>query len=149
MSLPQALCTIVNIPPTALTVHENILLEAELFFSLYQQLIEFFQAPIQQFRRLIKNNLDKEKLMLQENLIKCLVQDIISSEHYSISGIATYTDSHEEVIENILNGTHSHPSLPLARKIFELHRHIRPELYKALLNRALAEAELDDKNEDN
>ena len=79
-----------------------------------------------------------ENIMLEECLIKYIINDILSTEEYSLSGIAYYTNSPEDVIYEIAMGNNTNPSLFLSKKIIELHRSVRPYLYHELIKKVVA-----------
>jgi len=45
-----------------------------------------------------KINIEKEKSMIESNFIRCIINDILSTEEYTLPGIAYYTDTPEEII---------------------------------------------------
>lgn len=73
--------------------------------------------------------------MLEENFLQFVINDILSTKEYSLEGIAQYADISEEVIYDILTGSHKIPSLPLSRKIIELHKSVRQDLYSQIFKK--------------
>lgn len=133
MSAVQELCCLYGINPKQLSKEENILLEANLFVRICDELKEIFKNHNRDFYRLFKFTKEMENEMLEANFIRCIVNDILSTEEYSLDGIACYSNSPEEIIHEIAAGLNSNPSLLLARKIIELHRSIRPDLYRSIM----------------
>jgi hypothetical protein len=84
-----------------------------------------------------------EKTMLEEQLARNIVSDIISSGEYASEGIAYYTQTHEDVIFEIYAGRNTNPSSILLRKIIELHRLVRPGLYKNIMKKVIAASQVE------
>lgn len=135
MSATELLCLLVGVNPKNLSREQNLLLEAELFTRICEELKEIFRIKNKEFFRLMKFDTEKENTMLEANLIRCLINDILTSQEYSLSGIACYTQIPEDVIYDIAAGCNINPSLPLSRKIIELHRTVRPNLYRDILKK--------------
>ena len=109
---------------------ENIFLEAELFMHVCDELKKFFKAKnINYFYRI---NLEKEGGEMEENLACCIINDILSSEEYTLSGIACYTYTPEDVIYEIAIGNNKTPSAVILCKLIELHRLVRREFYQEI-----------------
>ncbi len=73
--------------------------------------------------------------MLETNLIRFIINDILSTKEYDLSGIALYTDTPEDVIYDLACGCNINPTFLLSRKIIELHRMARPNLYQEIANK--------------
>lgn len=80
--------------------------------------------------------------MIEEQFIRYIINDLITSEEYTLPGIAYYTNTPEEVIYDLASGANNNPSLRLSRKIVELHQSTRPELYTHLIKK-ITEPSLD------
>ncbi|HVX00513.1 MAG TPA: hypothetical protein VHA52_08780, partial [Candidatus Babeliaceae bacterium] len=111
----------------------------ELFTRVCEALRDIFKTQFTEYFRLMKFNIEMENAMLEENFIRCVINDIISTEEYSLAGIAYYTQTPEDVIYDLASGRNICPSLPLSRKIINLHRSIRPCLYKNILKKITSE----------
>jgi hypothetical protein len=135
MTATELLCQLVGINPRQLSREQNILLEAELFTRVCDELREIYRVNNKDFFRTMKFTTEKEDAMLEANLIQCVINDILISEEYSLEGIACYTQIPEDVIYDIAAGCNITPSLPLSRKIIELHRTVRPNLYREILQK--------------
>jgi hypothetical protein len=106
---------------------EKCLLETIFFVYLYQELLIHFEEQT------AKDQSVEEESMLDGYVIRQLIHDLISSEDYSIPGIACYTGFPEDVIFDLASGVNAHPSLSFARKIVELHAMARREFYSKLI----------------
>ena len=82
---------------------------------------------------------DKEDAMIENNFVRNLLEDILSTEEYTLSGIAFHLKIPEDVLSDILIGYNQTPSLVLARKIMELHKCVRRELYQYLVKKWVTE----------
>jgi hypothetical protein len=80
-----------------------------------------------------------ESDMREDNLVYCLVNDILSTKVHTVAGIAIYTEIPEDVIYEASLGSIKTPSVTLLRKIIELHRSVRPELYRDIMDKMTTE----------
>lgn len=135
MSATEPLCQIIGVNPKNLTKEEILILEAELFLHICEGLRKIIIAKYIDYFRLIKFNTEMENTMIEINFIRYITNDILSTEEYSVSGIAYYTNSPEDVIHEIIAGNNTNPSLTLSRKIIELHRSVRPSLYQQIIKK--------------
>lgn len=120
-----------------LSKSEIALLEAELFIRIYEELKEIIREQNKEYFYVMKFNTEKENMMLEANFIRCIINDILSTEEYNLPGIAYYTDVPEEVIYEVASGCNLRPTLTLATKIIELHRNVRPHLYREIISKIL------------
>jgi hypothetical protein len=114
---------------------ENIIIEAELYTRIYHEMFEFFKVRYKDYFRLIKFNANMVNEMMEDNFARCLVNDILSTEEYTLEGIANYTQTPEEVIVEVAMGQNTRPSAILLRRIIELHRMVRKELYHEMMKK--------------
>jgi hypothetical protein len=80
----------------------------------------------------VKTTIEKENTMFETNLARLIVHDILLTGEYTLDGIAQYANSHEDVIHEIFTGQNPNPSAILLRRLLELHRMVRRELYLAI-----------------
>ncbi len=139
MSAVQELCCLYGLNPKRLSRTENVFLEATLFTQVCEKLKEIHRNKNKDFFRLFKFTKKMEDDMLEANFMQCVINDILVTEEYTIDGIAHYSGTSEEVIQEIIVGLNTGPSLQLARKIIELHRTIRPDIYREILNKIIVE----------
>ena len=125
----KPLCYLMRIQPDSLTKEENTLLEIELFTRIHEELKEIFKQQYKEYFRLLKFTLEKEDTMIETKCMRLIIQDILSTNEYDLNGIAYYTNTHEEVIQEIYMEQNTNPSSILLRKIIELHRVVRHDLY--------------------
>ncbi len=117
---------------SGLTEEQSLLLEAEIFIRVWEELREIFRKQYREYFRLMKFTIEMENKMLESKFVRLIIQDILATGEYSLEGIAHYTDSHEEVIEEVMIGRNASPSAALLRKLIDLHRSVRHELYKEI-----------------
>jgi hypothetical protein len=130
---------------------EKIILEMELFTKVCNEISNVYRIRYKEYFNLIKFNLEMERAMLDSNLIANVINDILLTGEYSLAGIALYTQIPEDVICDIATGKNQEPSLPLSRKIIELHRSVRPKLYQGIIQKAIQESQckaMDDSKQD-
>lgn len=133
MPAMDLLCHIIGINSRQFSREENLLLEAELFYQLCDRLKNLLSVQFKEYFDLIK--IEMEDFMMEANFVRCIVNDILTSEAYTLSGIALYTQMPEDIIYEVAAGCNAHPSLYLSRKLIELHRSVRPELYKEIMKK--------------
>ena len=120
---------------------ETQLVEAELFLRLCNELKEIFKAQYKEYFRLMKFNAEMEDTMLEDNFARCVINDILATEEYTLTGIAYYTQTPEDVVYEVAMGHNINPSAKFFRKIIELHRFVRRELYSTIFKKIYAETE--------
>ena len=77
--------------------------------------------------------------MIEKNFIRLVLSDILSTGEYTIQGIAQYTDTHEDIINELASGLNTKPLAICLRKVIELHRLVRRELYQAIGKKVVSE----------
>lgn len=117
--------------------NEKILLDIELFLIITEELENKFKSLYQDYFNLIKFANEKEENMQEANLTRLILTDILSSEAYTLEGIAQYADICEEVLQDILTGWNSNPSVGIFRKLVSLHREVKHETYQKLFNKMI------------
>lgn len=137
MSKVEPLCQIIGIATKEFSNKEIQFIEAELFLRLCDELKEAYKENNREYCNIINLWMEREDGMLEINFMQQVVNDILLTGEYTLEGIAYYTQTPEEVIYNIIIGSNKTPSLNLARKIIEIHRSIRPDLYLNLMKKIL------------
>ncbi len=115
---------------------EKILLEIKLVTHFYGELSAIFKSRYQSYQKLIKS---KEESMCSVKLMQEIINDILSTEEYSLSGIANHTHIPEEVLSDIASGINPNPTFDLSRKLFELHATVRRDLYDQVMRKVASE----------
>ena len=138
MPATELLCHLVGICPAKLTKEENLILEIELFTRICEELKEGFKTKYKDYFRIIKCNAEMENAIMEANFVRCVINDILSTEEYTLDGIACYTQTPEEVVHELATGWNTSPSAVLLRRIVELHRSVRRELYDAMMKKISA-----------
>jgi hypothetical protein len=77
--------------------------------------------------------------MYNVKIMQEIVKDILSTEEYSLAGMATHTHIPEEVLSDVAAGMNTNPTFELSRKIFELHIGVRPGLYDKIMRKIALE----------
>lgn len=133
MSAIQTLYHLLNINLHGLSKKEILFLEADLFTRLCEELKEIIRKQYKNYFRTMKFNKEKENTMIEAHFIRCIINDILSTEEYNISGIAYYTDIPADIIYEVATGCNLQPTLSLARRVIDLHRSVRPNLYREIM----------------
>jgi hypothetical protein len=142
MPATELLCRLARIQPSDLSKDENIIIEAELFARVCEQLKETFKDKYKDYFRVIKLNKDMEKVMMEDSFTRCIINDILATEEYTLSGIALYTQTPEDIVYELASGTITNPTIVFFRKIIELHRSVRVDLYNAIMEKIITEYSL-------
>lgn len=135
MSAIEPLCNVIGINHRKFSKKENFILEAGLFLEISKEIREIFKTQHKEYFSLMNFNREMENTMIELNFVRLMIQDILESEAYNLSGIACYTQTPEEVIQDLLFGSNANPILMFPRKLIELHRSIRPNLYKNIIKK--------------
>lgn len=133
MSAYKPLCELAGVTACQFSREENLLIEMNLFTYFCSELIDKFRVKYDNYFQILKLDKKKESAFMETGFVCYVIQDILSSNEYSLSGIARYANLPEDVIHDILTGTNSNPSASVLRKIIELHRSVRPILYNSIM----------------
>lgn len=137
MSAIEPLCRLIGINPYKLSREENLILEADLFYSICKELKEIFRVHHKEYFRLTKFTADMEMVMLEQNFLRFVINDILSTNEYTIEGFAHYVDVHIDVVHEIILGRNLNPSALLLQRAIELHKTLRGDLYKKIIQNIL------------
>ena len=138
MPAPELFCKIVGISGNNLSRDEIFIFEADIFTRICQELKELMKKDHRSYFYLMKFNEEMEDAMLETGLIRFVINDILLTGEYSLEGIAYYTQTPEDVICDVATGHNTAPSLPLSRRIIELHRSVRPQLYQEIVKKIIS-----------
>ncbi len=140
MSAIEPLYNLASIEFSNLLSKEEILfLEADFFRGICDELKKIFKEQLNNYFRLMKFTIEKENTMLEAYFIRLIINDILSTEEYTLEGIALYTDTHIDVVEEVLSGKNTNPSALFLRRLIELHRTIRRTLYLSIIKKITSE----------
>lgn len=135
MTAIKLFCQDLDINISNFSREEIFLLEAEIFIRICDELKEIFRNHHEEYFRVMNFSKDKEDNMLEVNFVRFILEDTLSTGEYNMIGIAYYTDTHEDVIQEIIDGRNTNPSAALLRKSIDLHRSVRRDLYNSLLKK--------------
>lgn len=135
MSTIKLLCSDLRLNFNLLTKEEILFIEAELFTYIYEELNRLYKLQYQDYFHAVKINANLEDTFMETNFIRCLIKDILITEEYSLQGLAYYTHTPEDVIVDVAMGINTDPALSIARKIIEIHRSVRPDLYAGIMKK--------------
>lgn len=117
---------------------EIVLLEAWLFRRICAEVGEVLAGEAHSNHRDVQF-LKKENFMLDAKFMGRVVNDILKTEEYNITGMACYSGVPDDVIFDLAGGYHLGPSFQLGMKIIELHFSARPALYSWIMDKIRAE----------
>jgi len=64
-----------------------------------------------------------------------MIKDILSTQEYSLAGIATQTHIPEDVLYDVASGLNNNPTFEVSRRLFELHINVRHDLYEGIMQK--------------
>lgn len=134
----EPLCHLMGINSNKLPKEEYLLLEAELFIRICEGVKEFFREQHKDYFRLMKFTVEKENTMLESNFVRFIANDIISTKEYDLNGIARYSDTPEDVIQEVIDGRNIRPSVTFLWRLIELHRSVRRDLYDRIIKKIVS-----------
>lgn len=135
MPAREPLYRLIGVTISKLSKEEIILLEAELFARICEELKETFRKQFRDYFYLMKYTIEKENRMLDSNFMCLIIKDILSTGEYDLKGIAYYTDTFEDVIEEVILGLNLSPSAKFFQKLIDLHRLVRRDLYSLIIKK--------------
>lgn len=135
MSALEPLCRLIGIDPQKLSREEFLILEGELFYNICEELKEIFRKQYKEYFRLSKFTLEMENSMLEQNYLRFVFNDILSTQEYTLEGLAYYVGSHADVVYEVILGSNFNPSAILLHKAIALHRSLRGDLYKTIIKK--------------
>jgi len=139
MSAIEPLCKLIGIDPHQLSKEEILILEADLFTRICEELKEVFREQHKNYFRLMKFTVEMENNMLESNFARFIIRDILLTEEYTLSGIAQYADVHEDVVDEVIAGRNTNPSAAFFRKMIELHRLVKCDIYNLIIKKIAAQ----------
>jgi len=132
------LSSLFGIEPSRMSKTENIIIETYLLSKIHKHLINFFKSTHKNNFYSIKLGYEMEYTMLESDISRLLISDILSTEEYTLQGIATYTNSHPDIIVDVAAGRNI-PTAPLYQRILDLHITVRRNLYDCIVKKILFE----------
>ncbi|MDX1901499.1 MAG: hypothetical protein SFW66_05785 [Gammaproteobacteria bacterium] len=129
---------LLNICSNGLSQKDLLLLEGVLYGLLCDALKDLFRSHHASWFHLLKLTLEEEAAMIDRSFLRLIIEDTVASDTYDLEGIARYTQSDREVIEDIVLGRNSQPSIELLQRLLDLHRDARPDLYAELRKKITA-----------
>lgn len=139
MTALKPLCRLIGINPRRLSKEEHGLLEAALLIRICKEIKEVFREQHKEYFCLMKFTKEKEKIMIDANFIRLIIQDILSTEEYTLQGIAYYTDTNQDVVEEVATGLNISPSATFLQRVIELHQSVRHDLYNVIIKKIATE----------
>ncbi len=140
MSAVEPFCQLFGVNPKRFSREESIFIEIDLFVRIYERLKEYFSETYKN-HNFINLNKEVKNMELEKNLIKIIINDITSTENYTLQGIANYANIHLDIVSDLAAGLNTKPLAIYFRRIIELHRLVRPELYGMLAQKIISEYE--------
>lgn len=139
MTAVQPLCWLIGVNTKNLSKHECLLLEAELFRNICQELRDIFRNQYKEYFHFMKFSLEMENTMLDGNFVSLIIQDILSTNEYTLQGIACYTNTPPDIVEEIAIKRNVSPSAIFLQRIIELHRSVRLDLYNMIIKKIISD----------
>lgn len=137
MSSVQPLYGLITIDLDKFSQNEQKILEAGFFSWICDELKNIFRQQHKDYFSLMKFTIEMENTMLDANFICLIIKDILSTNEYTITGIAHYMNIHEDILHEVIIGLNTNPSANLLQRAIDLHRSVRAELYFKIINKIL------------
>ena len=131
----EPLYRLMGISSTNLSKEEAIILEAKLFIQICDELKELFREQYKNYFDILKFTKNQEDAMLENDFIRLIIKDILSSEEYSLEGIAYYANTHTDILHEVYSGRNANPSANLLRRVIEIHHSVRHDLYNFIMKK--------------
>lgn len=138
VSKADLVCCLLGSTPKLYPSEKN-LLEIKLFAYICNELTKIFNSRYSEFQRLIKFSHYQEDDMCNTPVMQEIIKDILSTNEYSLTGIATHTRIPEEILTDLIIGINNNPTFELSKRIFELHISVRPKLYDEIMKKIALE----------
>lgn len=135
----QPACHLLNLVHIRTPTKELRLFEAETIACLVIELKEIFRKRYEPWITTTHSNKEEVYRMIDNQFLKDMLFDILSSGNYTLEGIARYTGFHEDLISDIASGICPHPSIFLFQKLFELHLGSKHDLYKNIRKKIISQ----------
>lgn len=129
MAAVELITCFLGINPKSLSRREKLILEADLLDYICKELKEIFRCKYKNYFLLLKISNEMENNMLDMNYICWVIQDILSTGEYTLSGIAYYTQTPEEVVYEVMIGFNLRPSAIFLQRVIQLHQQVKQDLY--------------------
>lgn len=139
MSSLEPLCQLAGLKPNKLSKGEGFLLEAVLFVQICEELKLLYKKEHEGYFQLLNINNETEDEVVETRFIPHIINDLLSNNDYTISGIACYTQTPEDVILEVMSGLNTRPSAIFLRKLIELHTAVKPALYRSIIRKVVSE----------
>lgn len=135
----QPLYLLLDVNHGKFSKEEHLFLEAELLTRICAAMKERFGKQLREYFYLMNFTKEMENAMLEANFLRLVINDILSTEEYTLEGIARYTDTHEDVVHEVISGRNSTPSAILLQRALDLHRTVRSDLYREIMKKIASE----------
>lgn len=135
MSAVEPLHQLVGLRIPKLKKNDEILLEVVTLLKICAALKDFFKELHKDYFAMMKLNKEEQDEMIETNFTRLILEDILANEAYNIHGIANYTGTHEDVVQEVIDGRNASPSARFFRKSIELHFIARRDLYSELIKK--------------
>ena len=96
----EKLCHFIGINTSQFSKKENVLLEAELYCRITYEIWKRYKTQYKDYFHLLEVNVEKENLVMETYIIRSLINDILQSETYTLSGIAYYLKYQKKSFKN-------------------------------------------------
>lgn len=137
MSSMEPLHRLIQVNARELSKSEIALLEATVLVQICKEIKDYFKFYYKKYFDLMKLTKEMESLMIDNQYIRFIITDILSTEEYTMSGMAHYTDTPEDIIHDIVVGDNVRPSAVFLERIILLHRSVRPALYNQMMQKVV------------
>lgn len=133
MASMELISTIFSSNVSLLSRAEIFLLEADFLNRICDELKKAFKKRYSSYFQTLNLSEEGKNNMIEEVFIKTVIKDILDSGDYTLTGIAYYTNTPEEVVYDLAAGLNTNPSAKFLINLICLHRMVKQELYKKII----------------
>src|SRR5438445_1908762 len=139
MPAVQPLHLLIEINHGMFSKKEHLFLEAYFLRRVCEEVKQIFSKQLKEYFYLMNYNIEMESVMLDASFLRLVINDILSTEEYTLEGIASYTATHADIIHEVISGRNSTPSAILLQRTLDLHRTVRSDLYREIVKKIASE----------
>lgn len=133
MASMELISTIFSSNVCLLSRTEIFLLEADFLARICDELKTNFKRRYDSYFKTLNLSEEGKNNMIEDIFIKTVIHDILDSGDYTLTGIAYYTNTPEEVVYDLAAGLNTNPSAKFLRNLICLHRMAKQDIYKKII----------------
>lgn len=114
-----------------------------MFVRVLEEISEIFTNDYRAFQKLLKNEMNIEEKVMEVNFLRNLINDILSTDEYTLEGVANFIRMPIDIVLEIVSGINTNPSWMLVSRIIKLHSNVRRDVYRTIIKKIVSEESLE------